>query len=289
LDNTPPVVTINQPTATQYTHADTLTIDYNMSDGIGSGVKSSTATMDGNTTLPGGTVVANGPKIDFFSQMTLGTHTFSVNAVDNVNNAGTKSVTFSIVVTPDSLEQDVKLLLGFGCIDNSGIGNSLISKLDAVKARIAAGDIHSAINTLTALLNQAQAQTGKHISTACTDTNSNNQFNAAQVFIGDIEALLASLKTTGVTDPILGYVVSGSNGIGGATVTLLDAGNGVVAATTTDATGFYFFAQTNALTVGASYSVKVTTIPKPYATTNPVSQAFTWSTAQISLSNFVLN
>jgi hypothetical protein len=46
--------------------------------------------------------------------------TFSVTATDNVNNSATKSVTFSIIVTPDSLEQDVNVLLAFGCIDNGG-------------------------------------------------------------------------------------------------------------------------------------------------------------------------
>jgi hypothetical protein len=289
LDNTPPVVTINQPAATQYTHADTLTIDYNANDGIGSGVKSSTAKMDGSTTLPSGTVVTNGLKISLFSQLTLGAHTFSVDAADYLNNTGTKTVAFSIIVTADSLEQDVNILLGLGCIDNSGIGNSLVSKLDAVKSRIAAGDTHSAINTLTALLNQAQAQAGKHISTACIDPNSHTQFNAAQLFIGDVEALLASLKTTGLTDPILGYVLSGNNSVGGATVTLLNAGNGVVATTTADATGFYFFAQTNTLIAGGSYTATVTAIPKPYTTSTPTSQTFTWSAMQVNLNPFLLN
>lgn len=289
LDNTPPVITINQPTATQYTHADTLTIDYDISDGIGSGVKSSSAKMDDSTTLPGGRVVANGMKIDLFSELSLGTHTFSVTATDNVDNSATKSVTFSIIVTPDSLEQDVNLLLAFGCIDNSGIGNSLVSKIEAAKARIAAGDTHSAINTLSALLNQLHAQAGKHISTNCTDPNTHTQFNPAQVLITDLQALLANLKTAGVIDPILGYVLSGTDGVGGAVVTLLDANNGLVATTNTDATGFYFFAQTNALVTGASYTVRVSTIPKPNVTSIPASQTFIWSAAQVGLANFLLN
>src|SRR5262249_46226703 len=269
LDNTPPVITINQPTATQYTHADTLTIDDNSSDGAGSGVKSSTATMDGSTTLPGGRVVVNGMKIDLFSELSLGTHTFSVTATDNVDNASTKSVTFSIIVTPDSLEQDANLLLGFGCIDAGGIANSLVSKIEAAKSRIAAGDSHSAINTLGALLHQLQAQAGKHISTSCTDPNTQTQFNPAQVLITDLQALLANLKTAGVVNPILGYVLNATDGVGGAVVSLLDASNGVVATANTDATGFYFFAQTNALVTGASYSVRVSTIPKPNTTSTP--------------------
>ena len=289
LDNTPPVIAINQPTAKQYTHADTLTIDYNVSDGIGSGEKSDTPKMDGSTTLTNGTLVTNHLLIDLFSEMTLGTHTFSVNALDNVNNAATQSVTFSIVVTPDSLEQEVNLFLGFGCIDSSGLANSLVSKIEAAKSRIAAGDMHSAINTFSALLNQLQAQAAKHISTGCTDPNTHTQFNPVQVLITDLEALLAKLTTAGITDPILGYVVSGMDGVGGAVVTLLDAADNAVATTTTDQTGFYFFAQTNGLVKGANYTVRVTTIPKSYTTSTPASQTFTWSTAQTGLNSFVLN
>jgi hypothetical protein len=289
LDNTAPVITINQPTATQYTHADTLAIDFNVDDGSGSGVKTSGAKIDGNPTLRDGRVIANGIKIDLFSELSLGTHTFSVTATDNVDNTSTKSVTFSIIVTPDSLEQDVNLLLGFGCIDTSGIGNSLVSKIEAAKARIAAGDTHSAINTLSALLSQLQTQAGKHISTSCTDPNTNTQFNPAQVLITDLQALLATLKTAGVTDPILGYVLNGVDGVGGAVVTLFDATNGVVATANTDSTGFYFFAQTSTLVTGTSYTVRVTIIPKSTATPNPASQTFTWSAEPVSLANFLLN
>jgi len=290
LDNTPPVITIKQPADNgQYTHADTLTIDYSVSDGTGSGEKSDTPKMDGSTTLTGGTVVANHLKISLFSQMTLGTHTFSVDAVDNVNNAATKSATFSIIVTPDSLKSEVNIFVALGCIDNSGIGNSLTSKLNDVKARLAAGDMHTAINTLTAFLNQLRAQAGKHISTICTDPNSNTQFDPLQVLTSDTEYLLAGLKTTGVTDPIFGYVVNGNNGVSSAAITLFDAGNVVVATTTSDATGFYFFAQANALTVGANYTLRVTTIPRPFTASTPASQTFTWSAAQVSLNNFALN
>src|SRR5262249_7388114 len=125
--------------------------------------------------------------------------------------------------------------------------------------------------------------------TGCTDPNTHTQFNPVQVLITDLEALLAKLTTAGITDPILGYVVSGMDGVGGAVVTLLDAADNAVATTTTDQTGFYFFAQTNGLVKGANYTVRVTTIPKSYTTSTPASQTFTWSTAQTGLNSFVLN
>jgi len=245
--------------------------------------------MDGSATLQNGTLVANHLLIDLFSEMTLGTHTFSVNALDNVNNAATRSVTFSVIVTADSLEKEINLFLGFGCIDNGGIANSLTAKVDAAKSRIAAGDLHAAINTLSALLSQLEAQAGKHISSGCTDSSTNTQMNAAQILITDLEALLANLKTSGTTNPVVGFVVNGVDGVGNAVVQLVDTANQVVASAATDQTGFYFFAQTNGLTVGATYTVRVTTIPKPYTASVPASQTFTWSAMQVSLNAFALN
>jgi len=289
LDNTPPSTTINQPTAIQYTHADTFTINYDITDGAGSGVQGSTPTMDGSATLQNGTPVANHLLVDLFSEMTLGTHTFSVKALDNVNNAATRSVTFSVIVTPDSLEKEINLFLGFGCIDNGGVANSLTSKMDAAKSRIAGGDTHAAINTLSALLSQLEAEAGKHVSSGCIDSNTNTQMNAARILITDLEALLATLKTSGSSNPVFGYVVNGLDGVGNAVVQLVDAASHVVASATTDQTGFYFFAQTTSLTAGATYTVRVTTIPKPYTAAVPASQTFTWSAMQVSLNPFVLN
>jgi hypothetical protein len=218
--------------------------------------------MDGNGTLPDGTGLASGQSINLLTQMSPGTHAFTVNAMDNLNNAGAKTTTFTIIVTPDSLEQDVTILSGLGCIDNYGIGNALTGKLEEVKSRMTAGDTQAGVNTLMALLSQAQAQAGKHITFTCTDPNSHTQFNAAQVLITDIEALLANLKTSGITDPILGYVLNATGGgVNGAVVSLVDSANTIVASMNTDPTGFYFFAQTNALVSGGSFTVSLSTIP----------------------------
>jgi len=62
----------------------------------------------------------------------------------------------------------------------------------------------------------------------------------------------------------------------------------VIATATTDSVGFFYFADTSGLTVGANYTVKVT-LPKGYKSSTPASQAFTWKTVGVTLSNFVLN
>lgn len=111
LDTTPPVATIAQPAATQYAQNSTMTLSYSVSDGAGSGVQSFTATMDGATTLPDGTTLGNGQTISL-SSLSLGTHTFSVNSVDNVNNAGSNSVVFSVVQTASDVTNSVTVTRG---------------------------------------------------------------------------------------------------------------------------------------------------------------------------------
>ncbi len=94
LDTTPPVVTITQPAATNYPPNGTLTLNFAVGDGQGSGVKSVTPEMDGATTVSGRGLLS-GQTINL-AELALGSHTFSVYSVDNVGNYDTKSVTFSI-------------------------------------------------------------------------------------------------------------------------------------------------------------------------------------------------
>jgi len=185
LDNTPPVAGITSPAATQYGHGDALPLNYSVSDGSGSGVKSFTPEMDGQTAAQFGASLDPGQTIYLFS-MSLGSHTFSVDSLDNVNNAGTNSVVFTITVTPESLKGDVNDLLGLGCIEN--IGQSLIAKISAAQKLIGKGQIQAAINILSALISEVQAQGGKHIATACTDP-SGRTFDPVQLLIGDVQYL----------------------------------------------------------------------------------------------------
>ncbi|MBZ5629819.1 MAG: hypothetical protein LAO06_13250 [Acidobacteriia bacterium] len=180
LDNTPPVATITQPTATQYVHSATLALGYTVSDGTGSGVQSSTPTMDGLAKLKDGTPVANNLAIHLLTALSLGTHTFSVNSLDNVNNAGTQSVTFSVIVTSDSIKQDIKQFLQSGAIKNIGIAISLLAKLDVAGAARDRGRCSTAANLYRAFINELQAQSGKHVDPT-----------AAQIMILDAQYLIA--------------------------------------------------------------------------------------------------
>ena len=248
LDNTPPVATIAQPTATQYGHSSPLMLNYSVSDGSGSGVKSFTPKMDGQTAMQFGASLDSGQTIYLYS-MSLGTHTFSVDSVDNVNNAGTKFGDVHHYRHARQPKGDVTDLAGLGCIDN--ISQSLIAKISAAQNLISNGQTQAANNTLAALIHEVQAQAGKHISTACKDP-SGRSFDPVQLLLEDARYLQASVACELAANPVLGWVVNFSGaGIGGVTVNLMSSSAVVIATATTDATGFYHFA-TSVLTAGAS-------------------------------------
>src|SRR5262249_17029835 len=121
LDGTPPSITIIQPAATTYPHSGTLTLDYTVTD-AGSGVQSSTAKMDDAPTLPSGQAI-------HLLTLALGTHRFTVDALDNVGNAESVSVAFSIIVTPDSIKDDVAQFLAGGNIAKRRFTYALLRKL----------------------------------------------------------------------------------------------------------------------------------------------------------------
>jgi hypothetical protein len=179
LDNTPPAIAIVQPAATQYAHSATLTLSYTVTD-AGSGVRNFTPTMDGATSLADGTGLASGQTINLLTELSLGAHTFLIDAVDNLNNAGMKSVSFSIIVTADSIKGDVLFFLESGAIKNAGEANSLLAKLDAAAAQRAEGNCSAAANMYLAFINELQAQSAKGVDTT-----------AAAIMIGDAQYLIA--------------------------------------------------------------------------------------------------
>jgi hypothetical protein len=136
--------------------------------------------MDGATTLADGTGLASGRAITLLTELSLGTHTFSIEAVDNVNNASTNSVTFSIIVTPSSIKDDVRFFRASGAIKKAGEANSLLAKLDAAAVRRANGNCAAAAKRYQAFINELQAQSGKGVDAT-----------AAAIMIADAQYLIA--------------------------------------------------------------------------------------------------
>jgi hypothetical protein len=200
-------------------------------------------------------------------------------------------------------------LLASGCIDSAGVANALTSKLSAAQGALGSGQIQTAINTLGAFKSQVQAQAGKHISTSCTTTFtlivsgtassevhlasanvSVASTNAANILLGDVTSLITRLAGVTAPDPITGFVLSGGSPVGGATVGIFNGSTPVPGFTaTSDATGFYYFSNSTALTTGVTYTVEMTGIPGPFTSSTPSSQTFTWGGKGLALMNFLLN
>jgi hypothetical protein len=179
LDTTPPVISIAQPQGTAYPHCGVLTLTYSVDDGIGSGVASFTPTMDGATTLTGVPNLLSGQPINLLTALKLGTHTFSITATDHVNNTDSSSVTFTIIVTPDSIKCDVTQFVAAGKITVDS-GNSLLGLLDAAAQARAAGNCATANKIYQAFITQVTALSGKKIDPT-----------AAQIMILDAQYLIA--------------------------------------------------------------------------------------------------
>jgi hypothetical protein len=181
LDTTAPMTTINAPVAKQYLHSDSFTINYAISDGMGSGVQSDVPDIDGQTTLHDGTTtvtVANGLPVKLLTELVLGTHTFNVNAVDNVDNDSTTTVTFSIIVTAQSIKDEVKYFRSIGAITQDE-ATALLQKLNAAAAYRARHDCKNANTTYRNFINELRAQTGKKVT-----------FQAASILIADAQYLI---------------------------------------------------------------------------------------------------
>jgi hypothetical protein len=177
-DTTAPVIAITQPASTTYVHSATLTLNYTVTDPC-TGVKSFTPKLDGSTMLAGHGLQST-QMINLLTELTLGPHTFLINAVDNAGNADASSVTFTIIVTPESIKNDVKQFLAAGKIKNSGLANSLLQTLDsAAKARIG-GNCATAANIYQSFINSVSAQSGKGIDAT-----------AAAIMIADAQYLIA--------------------------------------------------------------------------------------------------
>ena len=161
VDKKAPVITIVQPATAQYVHSETLLLDYTVTDN-GSGVSTVTPTMNGSTTVAGNGL-PSGQAINLLTSLPLGANTFTVNAVDNVDNASPPaSVTFTIIVTPQSMIDAVNQFQTSDAIGQKAV-KPLLAKLRNAMAKQSKGQCGPAGNMYGAFINQVQAQSGKSI------------------------------------------------------------------------------------------------------------------------------
>ncbi|MGQ4666063.1 OmpL47-type beta-barrel domain-containing protein [Metabacillus halosaccharovorans] len=143
LDQTGPVIDIDGPTDESYMDDQTVTVNYKVSDKL-SGVNDSSivAKLDGQS-------IEYGTDISLY-KLSLGEHVLTVSAVDQAGNSASKKVSFKTTTSISSLKELVTMFQENGSIDNHGIANSLIKKVQS--------------NDLKAFINQVKAQSNKHIS-----------------------------------------------------------------------------------------------------------------------------
>jgi 2',3'-cyclic-nucleotide 2'-phosphodiesterase (5'-nucleotidase family) len=191
VDNTAPVITIFSPFAQAYLHPYTLKFDFKAVDAR-SGLKALGAKLDGTT-------VTAGQKIDLYT-LSLGNHTLTVTAIDQLGNTSTKSVTFSVTATVQSLVTSVNRFVAEGKIDDHdcnfhddhhgdhhGDGNCIQKKLLDV-LRDAQSDLNrhrtnDAIKDLKRFIDLVKSQSGKQITTS-----------AANLLIADANWVIAHPK-----------------------------------------------------------------------------------------------
>ncbi|MBI5598119.1 MAG: hypothetical protein HY890_00095 [Deltaproteobacteria bacterium] len=91
-------------------------------------------------------------------------------------------VVLTRVATPQSLRQDITLSRKVGWIDNDGIMKSLLKKAEAAEESVNKGNTMAAENELKALVNEVEAQRGKHITE-----------DAAKILIEDARYMIDNL------------------------------------------------------------------------------------------------
>jgi hypothetical protein len=162
---------IRSPRAVSYPRTYELRIDFYAFDRI-TGVKEMTAALDG-------TPVLNKQKIDLHT-LAVGDHTLVVTAVDYAGNTATKSVTFKVVVTIQTLKSSVEHFYKDGSIDSRTVYNYLMGSLAGAERKHKPADV---IDSLNFFIAKVQQQSGTHIKT-----------EAANQLIAEAQWLINNLK-----------------------------------------------------------------------------------------------
>jgi 2',3'-cyclic-nucleotide 2'-phosphodiesterase (5'-nucleotidase family) len=171
-DTLPPAITINVPVSgATYLHPNFLTLDFSAVDQGLAGLKKVWATLDGAP-------VTSGQEIDLYT-LSLGDHTLTVNAVDKATNAATKSATFHVDATIQSLMNSVNRFYKEGKIKNHGMQQMLLVTLQGA-SRCSTSRCKEIM--LTGFMLQVRLQSPKHI-----------EMKAANLLITDAKWVIAHL------------------------------------------------------------------------------------------------
>lgn len=143
VDWTAPEIMINQVASSEF-NTGVFQPEFEMADTL-SGIDQAKTEV-----MLDGKVITDLMDIPLF-KFELGTHTFTIKAVDIAGNTSTQSVDFQVKTSYASLEELVQRFADEGTINNKGIANSLLKKLQK--------------QNLSSFISEVHAQKGKHIST----------------------------------------------------------------------------------------------------------------------------
>src|SRR5262249_54441551 len=110
-----------------------------------------------SVTPPAGGVASSLLRMILGPSVQPGPYVFTVNGTSG-GLLHSAPVSLTVNATADGVTKVIGTLQALGCIDNAGIAGAFSAKLGQAQAAIAAGDIKTAINILTALLHEIQAQ-----------------------------------------------------------------------------------------------------------------------------------
>ena len=96
-----------------------------------------------------------------------------------MTNSSTASVTFTIVVTAESIKEDVNIFTALGKIKDPGTQTALLATLTSAAEARARGKCAQAANLYQTFIRQLQAQSGKEVDA-----------DAASIMIADAQFLI---------------------------------------------------------------------------------------------------
>jgi hypothetical protein len=121
-DTRGPDLAVSEPQPIAYPHTAMVTLAYAVADAC-TGVSQQVARLDGSTTIAGHGL-ASGQVVDLLTELSLGAHTFRLEATDPLANASATEVPFTVVATPESLIEAVERFAATGAV-SGGIANAL--------------------------------------------------------------------------------------------------------------------------------------------------------------------